>query len=360
MGNYAESLLASGERVLRRAHQHWFVFVANARWAVFALIASALLTVGSVWFGIDGVLWQLLGVFTLVLFVFGVLSFLWSIIRYRNEEYLITNRRLIHVEGVINKTTTDSALEKINDAVLSESLFGRMFGFGDLDVLTASEQGIERLRMLRDAKDFKKAMIEAKHELEIEVSRPTMPPIRVEQAPAPAPSPYQSRPRSLPRPRTGSTPRRRSRTRSAGSASSATRAWSRPRSSRPRRRSCSAASSAARVAPGAPGTIRGTSPDPHLRSSCSSPIPSCRSCWSRSSCSWRTRSTSSPTRGRPTCRATRPRSCSAASRSTRSSTSTRSAGRSPRCRCCSARSCSAGRSPPRSTRRTSATGGTAT
>jgi membrane protein YdbS with pleckstrin-like domain len=194
MANYAESLLASGERVLRRAHQHWFVFVANARWAVFALVGAALLTILSVWFGINGTLWQVLGVVTLVLFVFGVLSFLWSILRFRNEEYLITNRRLIHVEGVINKTTTDSALEKINDAVLSESLFGRMFGFGDLDVLTASEQGIERLRMLRDAKDFKKAMIEAKHELEIEVGRPTMPPIRTEPAPAPAPEPAPAPP----------------------------------------------------------------------------------------------------------------------------------------------------------------------
>ena len=189
MANYAESLLASGERVLRRAHQHWFVFVANARWAVFALIASAVLTTLRVWLNGSGAIWNILSWITLAVFVFGVLSFLWSILRYRNEEYLITNRRLIHVEGVINKTTTDSALEKINDAVLSESLFGRMFGFGDLDVLTASEQGIERLRMLRDAKDFKKSMIEAKHELEIEVGRPTMPPIRTEPAPAPAPAP---------------------------------------------------------------------------------------------------------------------------------------------------------------------------
>ena len=31
MANYAESLLASGERVLRREHQHWFILVANTR-----------------------------------------------------------------------------------------------------------------------------------------------------------------------------------------------------------------------------------------------------------------------------------------------------------------------------------------
>ena len=187
MANYAESLLASGERVVRREHQHWFILVANTRYAILALIGAALLTFVSVWFGIDGVLWQALGVLTLVLFVYGVAAFLWGILRYRNEEYLITNRRLIHAEGVVNKKTTDSSLEKINDAVLTESMFGRMFGFGDLDVLTASEEGIERLRMLRDAKDFKKAMIEAKHELEVEVARPVMPPIRSEPAVAVAP-----------------------------------------------------------------------------------------------------------------------------------------------------------------------------
>ena len=43
MANYAESLLASGERVLRRAHQHWFVFVCQRALGVFALIASAVL-----------------------------------------------------------------------------------------------------------------------------------------------------------------------------------------------------------------------------------------------------------------------------------------------------------------------------
>ena len=211
MANYAESLLASGERVVRREHQHWFILVANTRYAILALIGGgACSPCVSVWFGVDGVLWQVLGVLTLVLFVYGVAAFLWGILRYRNEEYLITNRRLIHAEGVVNKKTTDSSLEKINDAVLTESMFGRMFGFGDLDVLTASEEGIERLRMLRDAKDFKKAMIEAKHELEIEVARPVMPPIRSEPAPlaaapvaaprAPAP-PRPRRPPPRPRPR---------------------------------------------------------------------------------------------------------------------------------------------------------------
>jgi hypothetical protein len=79
---------------------------------------------------------------------------------------------------VFNKQATDSSLEKINDAVLRQSIWGRMFGFGDLEVLTASEEGIEKLRMLVDAIGFKKSMLEAKHELEMELTRPVMPPMR--------------------------------------------------------------------------------------------------------------------------------------------------------------------------------------
>ena len=182
---YTDTLLASGERIVRNAHQHWFILVWRARWAVLGLvIALALTVVRAINSSATGLLWDILGWAALVLVVLGILNLLWGILKFRAEEYVITTRRIIHAEGVINKRATDSSLEKINDAVLVESVFGRMFGFGDLDVLTASESGIEKLRMLRDAKSFKKAMLEAKHELEIELTRPTMAPIRAEQAPA--------------------------------------------------------------------------------------------------------------------------------------------------------------------------------
>ena len=190
---YVDSLLASGERVVRNAHQHWFILIWNARYAVAGLIVAAILViVRAINNDTTGMLWTILGWVTVVLVVIGLLSGLWGLLRFRAEEYVITTRRIIHSEGVINKKATDSSLEKINDAVLVESFFGRIFGFGDLDVLTASESGIEKLRMLRDAKEFKKAMLEAKHELEIEITRPTMAPIRSEPAPAAPASPVET------------------------------------------------------------------------------------------------------------------------------------------------------------------------
>lgn len=188
---YVDTLLASGERVVRKAHQHWFIMVWRAKWAALGLVLGVLfLILKFVNANNTGPLWDLLGWATLVLIVIGLAALAWGWLQFQNEEYVITSRRIIHSEGVVNKKATDSSLEKINDAVLVESLFGRLFGFGDLDVLTASESGIERLRMLRDAKTFKKSMLEAKHELEIELTRPTMPPFRGPEAPvAPAAPP---------------------------------------------------------------------------------------------------------------------------------------------------------------------------
>jgi hypothetical protein len=170
---YLDNLLASGEQQLKREHQHWFVVVADARYAIFAFVGALLLILlsGAVPNDSGGQgLRQVIGYAVLALVVGGLLYLLWQILRWQNEEFVVTSRRVLQTEGVVNKRVVDSSLEKINDAVLTQSLFGRMFGFGDLDILTASEAGISRLRMLRQADDFKRAMLDAKHDLELELS----------------------------------------------------------------------------------------------------------------------------------------------------------------------------------------------
>jgi hypothetical protein len=130
---------------------------------------------------VTGTARDLLGLLTGVLFIGGVLFLAWATLQYLNTEFVLTNRRVVQVQGVVNKRATDSSLEKINDAVLTQSIFGRIFGFGDLDVLTAAEAGIERFRMIIDPIGFKKAMLDAKHEYEVDMERSgwqPSPPIR--------------------------------------------------------------------------------------------------------------------------------------------------------------------------------------
>ena len=183
---YIDQMLASGEQPIVRDHQHWFVLLADAFYGILAILAAIVLLILRGAANITGGFDTILGYFVLALVVGGLLYILWQALRWRNEEYVVTSRRVLRIEGVVNKRVIDSSLEKINDAVLSQSIFGRMFGFGDLEILTASETGISRLRMLRQPDDFKRAMLDAKHDLELELSgaKPLpAPPIRMPSTP---------------------------------------------------------------------------------------------------------------------------------------------------------------------------------
>ena len=186
---YLDNLLASGEQPIRRTHRHWFVLVADARYAIFAWVLAVLLDVVSG--ALPDSLRPILGWVIVVLVVGGLLYLAWQVLRWQNEEFVVTSRRVMQTEGVVNKRVVDSSLEKINDAILSESIFGRIFGFGDLEILTASESGISLLRMLPRPDAFKRAMLDAKHDLEMELSgaRPLPSPAIRAAMPTPAPPP---------------------------------------------------------------------------------------------------------------------------------------------------------------------------
>lgn len=194
---YLNNLLAAGEQPIRREHQHWFVLAADARYAIFAWIAAVALLVlsGSILATAPDVQ-RLVGWVVVILVLGGLLYFGWQVLRWTNEEFVVTSRRVLQSEGVVNKRVVDSSLEKINDAVLTQSIFGRIFGFGDLDILTASESGISRLRMLRQPDDFKRAMLDAKHDLEMQLSgaRPLPSPALRTVAPSPNPAPAAAPP----------------------------------------------------------------------------------------------------------------------------------------------------------------------
>jgi Bacterial PH domain/Short C-terminal domain len=176
---FAESLLSTGERIVHREKQHWFVFVWGARFSILAIVLAGVL----LWLsqgldpaGFTGGIQFVIRWVVVAMFIAGLVVLAWTALRYRNQEYVLTNRRVMQVGGVLNKHSADSSLEKINDAVLTQSIFGRMLNFGDLEVLTASDIGIDKFKMIRGPIDFKKAMLDAKHEYEVDMERQSWPP----------------------------------------------------------------------------------------------------------------------------------------------------------------------------------------
>jgi Bacterial PH domain/Short C-terminal domain len=186
---YTDSLLADGEVVVRRARQHWLALLVDGRRAWILLLVGVLaLIVGLLvrdavdpWRTIGSVL----SVIALVGLAAGVLDAAYHLLRWQTQDYVVTNRRVVQVGGILNKRAADSSLEKINDAILEQNVVGRMFGYGDLDILTASESAIDRFRMLARAADFKREMLNQKHALELEVGRAPAPALRADTAGAP-------------------------------------------------------------------------------------------------------------------------------------------------------------------------------
>ncbi|HET9436249.1 MAG TPA: PH domain-containing protein [Candidatus Limnocylindrales bacterium] len=186
MPRYADTLLAEGERMVLRTRQHWFATIVDGRvpWAIF--LASLVVLVLTLSMDPGGVR-DTVGIVVAIVLVGSLLwlgKHYWS---WLSQDYIVTNRRVLKVEGIINKRSADSSLEKINDAVLEQNLFGRIFGYGDLDILTAADVAIDRYRMLNQAPGFKKAMLDQKHALETEFAHMPGPPLRAPGTGAPRP-----------------------------------------------------------------------------------------------------------------------------------------------------------------------------
>jgi hypothetical protein len=198
MPGYADRLLSDGEQVVMRTRQHWLATLIDGRypWLIFLVSFVFLILSQNI---SDPSIRTLVGYLVLAGFVVSIAWLVKIYWTWLSQDYLITNRRVLKVEGIINKRSADSSLEKINDAVLEQNLFGRMLNYGDLDILTAADVAIDRYRMLNKAPLFKREMLNQKHDLEGEYSRPMpSPPLRA--APPAAPVTEPAAPVAPPRP----------------------------------------------------------------------------------------------------------------------------------------------------------------
>jgi flagellar biosynthesis protein FliQ len=205
MARYADSLLTEGEVVVLRSRQHWLALAVRARRGIALFIVGLIvLLVIAIFKPTDNNIKNLISLVGLVLIVIGVLEFLFRWWQWSNQDYVVTNRRLLKVTGIFNKHSADSSLEKINDAILDQPMLGRMLNYGDLSILTAAEEEVDKYHMLRDPKEFKKVMLTQKHDLETgfmyPAAMPPTPPLRADspmQA-APAMQPFAPAPVAAP------------------------------------------------------------------------------------------------------------------------------------------------------------------
>ncbi len=165
--NYLEGLLGENEQILFETHQHWFVLFGKI---FLEILLIALIVAGSL---IMSAMYPV-AIYGLVLVLVPLIGMLNDIMVWRNKAYIVTNRRVIQISGVFNKDVVDSSLEKVNDVKMSQSFFGRMFGYGDIEILTASELGVNLFHEIADPIDFKTAMLNAKERMSFDEMGPAV------------------------------------------------------------------------------------------------------------------------------------------------------------------------------------------
>jgi membrane protein YdbS with pleckstrin-like domain len=161
--SYLDELLAQDEKIKIVAHRHiLFLFVHTALYVIGAI---------AVWI-LAGIAYTQLStgktIVTLILLAASLIPIVIAVYRFmswRLEQYAITSYRILQVEGIINKKTFDSSLEKVNDIQMTQGLFGRLFGYGNIDIITGSDVGINHLHGIAEPFVFKRTLLEAKLDL---------------------------------------------------------------------------------------------------------------------------------------------------------------------------------------------------
>jgi uncharacterized membrane protein YdbT with pleckstrin-like domain len=156
--DYIQRMLGENERILLITRQHWFVLFS----AILAEITITLLLI--VAFSVATIYYPLAAIGFVLVFL-PLISMLRDILIWTNHEYLVTNRRVIQISGIFNKNVVDSSLEKVNDVKMTQSFFGRLFDYGDVEILTASEIGVNLFKRIGNPVKFKTAMLNAKEKL---------------------------------------------------------------------------------------------------------------------------------------------------------------------------------------------------
>ena len=131
--------LLPGERILVSSCRHWVVLLRPIGTTILAaivlLVVLTLLPLAGELrlFLMLGV--ALAGILTINLYYWG----------WRAHEYVLTDQRVILNEGIISKFSRSITIDRIQDLTTFQGLWGRTWGFGDIELESAGREGGELL-----------------------------------------------------------------------------------------------------------------------------------------------------------------------------------------------------------------------
>lgn len=121
--------LQKGEKILLLTYSSWTSLIIPAFFALIIVVAGIFTVYHFQW--VWGWLISLLGI-------------AWWLLKYytwRVNIWVVTNFRVIDEAGLLNHYAKESPLDKINNVSYDQTLAGRLFNFGHVEIQTAAEAG---------------------------------------------------------------------------------------------------------------------------------------------------------------------------------------------------------------------------
>jgi uncharacterized membrane protein YdbT with pleckstrin-like domain len=143
--------LKKDEKLLIIIRHHWMTLILPAvAWLVVTILLFIFLK--------DHI--QIALVIALVTALYPLYLFL----EWKYNIWAVTNMRVIDESGFFSRYSKESPLDKINNVEYDQSLWGRMFGYGDVEIQTAAEMGDTTYKMIHYPKLLKDTITHAQEE----------------------------------------------------------------------------------------------------------------------------------------------------------------------------------------------------
>ena len=138
------------EKLILELNRHWVVLLKPALFFLLFVIATF------VAFGYSPKAGNYLLLITIIPFLF----LFWKILVRHFDIWAVTNFRVIDEFGVLSRNSKESPLDKINNISFNQSLMGRIFGYGSVEIQTAAEMGATTYHLITSPKLLKDTVTE--------------------------------------------------------------------------------------------------------------------------------------------------------------------------------------------------------
>ncbi len=151
MGRYIDEILQPGEKVLYSTNAHWIFYLpAIAAW----IVALALVVAAGAFPPIALVGLPAAAVIAVVALYFTIRGWFH---RFTTETD-VTDRRVVHKTGFINRRTFEISLDKIASVEVIQSIPGRLLNYGDVIIVGMGEVPPQPIKTIASPLAFRSAI----------------------------------------------------------------------------------------------------------------------------------------------------------------------------------------------------------